>query len=208
MMARSTVALLGTLRELHDVLPDYDWSRLEELVAAKQPDLLCVEVDRTDWEANDLARAPIESRRVLAQLSATTEITLVPIGAGGSSWAESGIAPPRGGLLASVRGWLCSRLDRATVGLMQLAGGPHGVNSSFVEHFCGVLCELQIALTDPETRRGWVRKNEELVEGILWAARQDPGRRILVAVDCRRKHWLRRMLRSVADVTLVDFWKF
>ena len=49
MMARSTVALLGTLRELHDVLPDYDWSRLEELVAAKQPDLLCVEVDRTDW---------------------------------------------------------------------------------------------------------------------------------------------------------------
>ncbi len=28
------------------------------------------------------------------------------------------------------------------------------------------------------------------------------------AIDCRRKHWLRRQLKSARNATVVDFWKF
>lgn len=207
-MAASTIALLGTLRELHTMLPGYDLRRLEELVAAKKPDLLCVEVDRVDWEIDDLERSPIESREVLAELARSSEITLVPIGGGGSSWSDSGIAPPCRGVLATLRRRLSAWLDSTTIGLMKLAGRPEAVNSPLVEHLCGILCDLQVMLADGEARRTWMARNQELLDGMLWIVRRDPGRRVLVALDCRRKHWLRSKLRSVPGVTVCDIWKF
>jgi hypothetical protein len=204
----STLALVGTLRELHAVLPDYDLRRLADLIATRKPDLLCVEVDRQDWEANRLEQAPVESRDALIPLARSSETTLVPIGGGGPSWAESGIAPPRRGLLAPLRGRLFRVLDQMTVGLMRRAGGPRTVNSAHIAHLCGTLCMLQVSLTDPEARRAWEAKNRELLDGVLWIIRRDPGRRIIVALDCRRKHWLRRELRRVPEVRLVDYWRF
>lgn len=207
-MATTTVALLGTLRELHTALPGYDLRRLEELVAAKKPDLLCVEVDQRDWEADDLDGAPIEGREVLARLSRSSEITLVPLGAGGRLWSENGISAPCCGLLAPVRRWLSRLLDNMTIGLMKLAGGPRAINSGLVEHLCAAMCDLQVALADGEARRAWMARNEELMDRVLWTVRHDPGRRLLVTIDCRRKHWLRARLRSVPEIALVDFWRF
>src|SRR5512138_1773036 len=101
--ARSTVALLGTLRELHEALPRYDLSKLASVIAEKRPDLLCVEVDRPTWESGDLERTPVETRAALADLARSSDITLVPIGPGGSDWAESGVVLPSKGLLAPLR---------------------------------------------------------------------------------------------------------
>jgi hypothetical protein len=202
------LALVGTLRELHAVLPDYDLRHLADLIATRKPDLLCVEVDRQDWEADRFEQAPVESREALVTLARSSEITLVPIGGGGPTWAASGIAPPWRGLLAPLRGWLFRVLDRMTVGLMRRAGKPRAVNSALVEHLCGTLCMLQVSLADPEARRAWEAKNRELLDGVLWIIRRDPGRRIIVALDCRRKHWLRRELRCVPEVRLVDYWRF
>lgn len=204
----STLALVGTLRELHAMLPDYDLRRLADLIATWKPDLLCVEVDRQDWEADRLEQAPVESREALVTLARSSEITLAPIGGGGPTWAASGIALPRQGLLAPLRGWLCRALDQMTVRLMRRAGGPRAVNSACIEHLCGTLCTLQVSLTDSEARRAWEAKNRELLDGVLWIVRRDPGRRILVALDCRRKHWLRRQLRRAPEVRLVDYWRF
>ncbi|MBI4319629.1 MAG: hypothetical protein HY675_14160 [Chloroflexi bacterium] len=207
-MSQSTIALLGTLRELHTVLPEYDLPRLEELVAAKKPDLLCVEVDRVAWETDDLGGSPIESRDVLAGLARSSEITLVPIGGGGRSWSDSGVDLPRHGILATFRRRLSAWLDTMTVDLMKLAGRPEAVNSPLVEHLCGILCDLQVMLANGEARRAWTARNQELLDSVVWIVRRDPGRRILVALDCRRKHWLRSKLRSVPDVKLAEFWRF
>jgi hypothetical protein len=207
-MVTSTVALLGTLRELHTVLVGYDLHRLEELVAAKKPDLLCAEVDQQDWEADNLDGAPIEGREVLARLSRSSEITLVPMGAGGRLWGENGVSPPRRGLLAPFRGRLSGWLDSMTVALMKLAGGPRSINSGLVEHLCAAMCDLQVALADGDARQAWMDRNQELLDRVLWVVRHDPGRRLLVTVDCRRKHWLRRHLRQAPEVDLVDFWSF
>ncbi|MHB8990510.1 MAG: hypothetical protein ACYC66_02530 [Chloroflexota bacterium] len=177
-------------------------------MAAKKPDLLCVEVATEDWEARDLDRAPIEGREVLARLSLSSEITLVPMGAGGRLWAEDGIAYPCRGLLVSFRRGLFRLLDGMTIGLMKLAGGPRAINSGFVEHLCGAMCYLQVVLADREARRAWIARNQGLLDRVLWIVRHDPGRRLLVTVDCRRKHWLRGRLRSVPEVALVDFWRF
>ncbi|MCL5960207.1 MAG: hypothetical protein M1358_13005 [Chloroflexi bacterium] len=207
-MVNSTITLLGTLRELHTVLPDYDLQRLRDLVAEKKPDLLCVEIDRTDWEAGNLSEAPIESREALAGLSRTSEITLIPIGEGGHSWHQSGIALPRRGIFASMRRWLSQKCDDSTMSLMRLAGGARAINSPIVEHLCGMLCDLQLLIADSDARRAWQVRNETLLEGVVWILSRDPGRRILVALDCRRKHWLRRQLKSAPNATVVDFWKF
>ena len=38
-------------------------------------------------------------------------------------------------------------------------------------------------------------------------ARRDPGTRILVAVQCRRKHWLEPRLRKTPTIELVSYWE-
>lgn len=207
-MAESTIALLGTLRELHTVLPRYDFRQLEELVANKKPDLLCVEIDRVDWEAGDLERSPIESRVALAGLAGSSEITLMPIGGDGRSWSEAGVHLPSAGHLLSLPRKLSALFDAMIIGLMRVAGRPEAINSPLVEHLCGILCDMQVMLADAQARRNWMARNQELLDSILWIVNRDPGRRILVALDCRRKHWLRRRLRSVPEVTLVDLWRF
>ncbi|MHB1005972.1 MAG: hypothetical protein ACYC3S_10060 [Chloroflexota bacterium] len=207
-MAKTTVALLGTLRDLHASMPTYDWTHLAQVVEKARPDLLCVEMDKPDWEAGNLASAPVEDAEALVPLSQRTEITLVPIGAGGRLWTDSGVAAPRRGVLAALRLQGFRLLDQLTVGLMRLAGGPRAVNSALVEHICGALCETQVLLADADAKRAWQTTNAELLEGVIWIVRRDPGRRVLVAVDCRRKHWLRRRLLSAPNIALVDFWRF
>ncbi|MHB1131032.1 MAG: hypothetical protein ACYC4L_01450 [Chloroflexota bacterium] len=204
---RSTVALLGTLRELHASMPAYDWRHLAQAVEQVRPDLLCVELERRHWEAGNLASAAVEDAEALVPLAQATEIILVPVGAGGRFWADSGVAPPRRGSLAAFRRQLFGLANRLTVVLMRLAGEPRAVNSALVEHLCGGLCELQLLLADGEAKQSWQDTNGQLLQGILWIVQRDPGRRVLVAVDCRRKHWLRRRLRSVPELTLVDFWR-
>lgn len=205
---KSTVALLGTLRELHTSLQGYGFQTLQELASSKSPDFLCLEIDRADWEAGDLDRAPVESAHSLVPASQAEDIVVMPIGSGGRSWEESGIPPPRQGLAAALRARMFRWLDAVILGLMKLAGGPRAVNSPTVEHICNVLCGAQAMLADPDARRAWTERNQVLLDGVLWTVRRDPGRRILVAVDCRRKHWLQQELRSAPDVTLVDFWSF
>jgi hypothetical protein len=44
-----------------------------------------------------------------------------------------------------------------------------------------------------------------MLDNILQIVRRDPGRRMLVAVQCQRTHWLEPRLKRVPDIELVDY---
>ncbi len=70
---------------------------------------------------------------------------------------------------------------------------------------CGSICYLEATAASDAGRRAWEATNERILERLLWAVRRDPGRRVLVAVQCRRTHWLRSRLKQVPEIELVDY---
>ncbi len=47
--------------------------------------------------------------------------------------------------------------------------------------------------------------NEVILNNILAAVQRDPGRRVLVTVDCRRRHRLEKQLRRAPGIDLVFY---
>lgn len=200
---RSRVAILGTLADLHTEPIRYNLTTLTRLVGELGPDLLCAELRRDHWERGDWSQAPVEYREALIPLAQRTHIVIVPIQDG----EGCKLVTPLEGSLLGPRQAIIRGLDGLLRGLQRLVDGPQGVNSGIFGHVCDMICALEACVCGAATRRAWDAANRELLENVLWAVRRDPGVRVLVTVDCRRRHRLVEWLRRSDEVELVDFWK-
>ncbi len=196
------LSLLGTLGSLHTEPLRYDLACLRSLVERLEPDLLGIEADPEAWERGELGGAPPEVRESLVPAARRTDTVIVPLG--GPSSLE--LAPPTHGDLAHFRAGLLRGTNRLLTGLQRTLDSPEGVNSALFGHVCGFLCSVEAAAASEEGRRAWEAANQRILERLLWAVRRDPGRRVLVAVQCRRVHWLEARLRAVeTEIALVPF---
>ncbi len=198
-MTKTRIALLGTLAELHLQPIQYDLAEVAHITNDLLPDLLGVEVERAAFERNDLSHAPVEVREALVPLARRSDIVLVPIGAA----SPDELRAPH----ATIRAALNRTLDALLAWLQKTANDARRVNSVFVGHTCGLICHLEEYTSGASGRQAWRSTNERMLTNIIEMAARDPGRRILVAVQCRRKHWLEPKLRQLQDVELVDYWK-
>jgi len=198
-MNKTRIALLGTLAELHKQPIHYDLVELARIVAETQPDLLGVEVERDDFERDDLSRAPLEVREALIPLARRSDTVIVPIGAGSPDELRAA-----GDGIGAV---LIRMLDAALVVVQKTANDAHRVNSALVSHTCGLICHLEEHTCGERGRRAWAMTNEKMLTNIVAMAERDPRARILVAVQCRRKHWLEPKLRKMPDITLMNYWE-
>ena len=198
-MNKTRIALLGTLAELHKQPIHYDLVELARIVAETQPDLLGVEVERDDFERDDLSRAPLEVREALIPLARRSDTVIVPIGAGSPDELRAA-----GDGIGAV---LIRMLDAALVVVQKTANDAHRVNSALVSHTCGLICHLEEHTCGERGRRAWAMTNEKMLTNIVAIAERDPRARILVAVQCRRKHWLEPKLRKMPDITLMNYWE-
>lgn len=195
------MAVLGTLAEMHQEPIKYDLNTLRRLVKDLQPDLLCAEIHPNDWQAGDLSRMPPEYRETLVPLSRRTDIIIVPV----SSSNERELIAPRGKQWLGLRTFIIRVLNGQLRLLQRLANGPRAINSGAFGVLCDGMCSLTAWVCGPEARHAWDETNKAMLNNILTAARRDPGRRVLVTVDCRRRHRLEHNLRCVPEVELVDY---
>ena len=198
--SRTRLAVLGTLSDLHRQPIAYDLNCLRALVADLAPDLLCAEITREAWEGGDLSAAAVEVREALAPVVAATDIVLVPVLPTPKQYAD--FTPATGWH----RGWV-STFDRLLQWGQREADRPEAVNGAIFGAFCHTLCALTEMMWTAEDRAAWEAQNGTLAENIVQAVRRDMGCRVLVAVECQRKHWLAARLRRQADVELVDYWE-
>jgi len=201
---KTRLALLGTLGHLHTEPLRYDLACLRSLVEELEPDLRGVEVEPDAWERGDLSAAPIEVREGLVPAAQRTDTVIVPL-AGPSSME---LAPPEAGALAQLRTSLLRSAESLLTGLQRAADGPEGVNNPLFGHVCGFICGLEEAAAGDVGRRAWEATNQRILERVVWIVRRDPGRRVLVAVQCRRVHWLEAHLKPQTDLLeLVSYWE-
>lgn len=193
--------MLGTLAELHKEPIKYNLKVLRRLVKDLQPDLLCAEIHPDDWQAGDLSAAPPEYREVLVPLSRRTDIVIVPVG----GVKELDLVTPHGGRLLGLRSFVVRLLNFQLRLMQRVANGPRAINSGVFGVVCNVVCILTAWVCGSKTRRAWDAANRALLDNIKTAVGRDPGRRVLVTVDCRRRHRLEQDLRHVLEVELVDY---
>jgi hypothetical protein len=156
------------------------------------PDILCADLTREEWEQGDLSSSAIELRRVLVPVIHLTDMVLVPV-ATSSARFEDHMPPTQG------RQRLVRALDRLLRWGQRTADSPQNIHGTAFGVFCHLVCTLTETMWTAEDRRLWDAQNQNLAEGILDVLRRDPGRRILVVVQCQRLHRLRQLLRMVGN---------
>ncbi len=176
----------------------YNLAALAAIVEQVAPDLLCVELPRLDWESGNLAQSPVEVRHSLLPLAELSAVVVVPVAPDSREFND--FAPQAGW-----RAGLSHRLDKALSQAQRAASSAEAVHGWLFEGVCHTLCLVNAMSWDAEARQAWEEQNQAIADNILQAARHDPGRRILVAVQCQRIHWLQPRLRRQPDFELVDY---
>lgn len=196
---RTRLALLGTMSELHREPVSYDLVRLRAIVADLEPDLICAEITRSMWEGGELSQAAMEVREALAPVVAATDAVLVPVAP----------SPERFGDFAPESGWrgeMVRTFDRLLQWGQRQADTPEAVNGPLFGVFCHTVCHLTEWSWSAEERAAWNAQNEAIAANVMKAIRRDPGRRVLVTVQCQRLHKLEPLLRQFEDeVKLVSY---
>jgi hypothetical protein len=197
-MARSSVAVLGTLAEFHRESIPYDLAAVVRLVSDLQPDLLCLDITPDQWQRHDFSDLPPEYRDALLPLAYQTDIVVVPI-AGKCPPAEPSATGWRRKAIALLRRWLAT--------LQRTATGPTVVNEG-PRHFLANLLYGGIAtLAERETRHAEYAHTNHLVQQVLEVLRRDPGRRVLVAVNVRHCHQIRHALENCPQVRIARYFQ-
>ena len=191
--SRTRLAILGTLSDLHRQPIAYDLVCLRTLVADLAPDLVCAEITKEAWEGGNLSTAALEVREALAPVVAATDIVLVPVVPTSKQFTD----------FAPAAGWqrrLVQAFDRLLRWGQRKADRPEAVNGLMFGLFCHTLCALTEMVWTAEDRAAWEAQNQTMAENILQVVQRDPGRRVLVAVQCQRLHRLIPLLRAHANM--------
>lgn len=197
-MTKTRLALLSTLSDMHTQPIQYNLAALADIVSRIGPDLLAVELPRTDWERGALNTAPVEVQRSLLPLAELSDVVVVPVA---PDWQQFDDFAPQTGW----RGKLARQLRDALRKAQRAANKAEAIHALLFQGVCHTLCLLNEMSWNAEARRAWNEQNQALVENILQAARRDPGRRMLVAVQCQRVHWLEPRLKRAPEIELVDY---
>lgn len=197
--SRTRLAILGTISDLHRQLLPYDLACLRQIVTEQAPDLLCAEITTADWEQGNLATAELEVREALAPVAAFTDIVLVPVAPSEKQYPE----------FASPTGWRQRATQygiRAIRWGQQQAATPEAVNGLVFSAFCHTICTLTEATWTRAERTAWEDQNQAMAQNILQVVRHDPGRRVLVVVQCQRMHRLVPLLKGhAAELEVVPY---
>ncbi len=191
--SHTRLAVLGTISDLHREPLAYDLACLRSIVTDLAPDLLCAEITREAWESSDLSLASLEVREALAPVEAATDIVIVPVASTLKHYVD--FAPSE-----RWRRDLVYTFDRLLQWGQRKANRPEAINGLMFGAFCHTVCWLTEKMWTAEDRAAWQAQNKALAENILQAVQRDPGRRVLVAVQCQRLHRLLPLLHTHAEV--------
>lgn len=190
------MAVLGTLAEFHREPIPYNLEALIRLVTHIQPDLLCLDMTLEQWRGRDFGGLPPEYRSALLPLAYQTDMVVVAV-AGEHPPAEAEAAGWRGLFIRFLRGCLAV--------IQRSAPGPDAINHGIRHHTADLIYSLTEWLAGRATYLAWKAHTEYLIQSVRAAALRDPGARVLVVVNVRHCHHIRRELKKYPEIRVVNY---
>lgn len=207
--APATVVVLDTLHQMHADVPAYGNTALGRAIERLKPDVLCVELQPDDLTARPPEKTKQEYPAVVYPLIDRHHYRV---------YAMEPAEPLYGTLLAPYRAntvAFSGREPAQAKAFAQYVDGlyavlkarwtsPAAVNDEVTDAALRAKHALQEALMGPAEHTGWEAWNGHFLEVVQRAARENPGRRIVVLVGAEHGYWLREHLRDASGVTLLD----
>lgn len=192
MEPKTRLAILRTMGALHTEPLRYDLESLRRIVLNLSPDLVCADITRAEWENGNLSRALLEVREALVPAIKRTDSVLVPIAPSPEQFSD----------YKTPSGWRRS-LSKTFDGWLQWgqrkANGPEAIHGLAFEAFCHTVCALTEMTWSESDKAAHRKRNEALADNIIQAVRRDPGRRVLVVIQCQWYHTLEPALKRKID---------
>lgn len=188
---RTRVAVLGTLAEFHRESIPYNLSALLDLVAAINPDLLCLDITPEQWQAQSFSDLPPEYQEALLPLARQTDIVIAPIGDGQPS--------PK----LEATGWRGKAIEwlrRRIATIQRTAPSPDAMNQGWRHDLANHLYSATQWLVRNGIETILRERTDRLTQNILTIARRDPDARVLVVVNIQYCHVIRARLRDYDDL--------
>lgn len=190
------ISVLGTLAEFHQEPIPFDMTALVELVAAINPELLCLDVAPDVWHQGKFDTLPPEYREALLPLAYQTDIVIVPIGD-----VKSPDPPQSQGWRGKIVNWLRNRLSA----IQRRAPGPDAVNQGLRHELANLLYHFILLLSESGSFEQQRRHTDHLAKQTLEVALNNPGARILVVVNVQYCHVVRPRLKEQPEIDVVSY---
>ncbi len=203
------VVVLSTLHRLHGEVAAYDFETFGRMVERLDPDVLCLEVQDEDLVQRGPEQTKQEYPRVIYPLIARMDARLYALEP--AEPLSSRIGKP---YMESAKAFQDEHADQAKAfkiyadaglqALQEYWTSPARVNDATTDSVWAAKHALQIALVGPGEQAGWEAWNKHFLTVIARAARENPGRRIVVTVGVEHAYWLRAHLAGRQDLVLED----
>jgi hypothetical protein len=193
------LSILRILGALHAEPLRYDLNSLRAIIRDLAPDLVCVDITREDWENGDLTKTSLEVRGTLVPVIQQTDSVLVPVAPNPEQFSD----------YQATSGWRQGFSRRFDVWLkwgQRKANSPEAIHGLAFEAFCHTVCALTEMTWSRADRDAHRKRNEALADNIIQAIRRDPGRRVLVVIQCQWQHTLEPALKKRGKrLDIVDY---
>lgn len=205
----AAVIVLDTLHQMHAEVPAYDNATLGRLIENLRPDVLCVELQPSDLAARPAEKTKQEYPAVIYPLIDRHHYRVYAMEPPEPLYSTI-LAPYRSNTEAfdtrqPARAEAFGKYsDGLYAALKAHWTSPASVNDEATDTAFHAKHVLQEALMGPGEHAGWEAWNGHFLEIIQRAARENPGKRIVVTVGAEHGYWLREHLRHAAGVALLD----
>ena len=207
--APATVVVLDTLHQMHAQVPAYGNTTLGRTLEKLHPDVLCVEL-----KPDALTARPPEPRKqeypaVIYPLIDRHHYRVYALEPAAPLY-DAILAPYRANAVAfntrqPAQAEAFGKYSEALYAALRAHwASPAAVNDEVTDTALRAKHALQSALMGPGERAGWEAWNGHFLQVIERAARENPGRRIVVTVGAAHGYWLREHLRGAAGVSVLD----
>jgi truncated hemoglobin YjbI len=207
--APAQVVVLAALHRMHEQVPAYSGQVLSASIQRLAPDVLCLEVTPDRLQARAPEANKIEYPQVVYPLLERGNYALYAMEPPEPLYTQIGAA-----YMQATQAYAAAHPEDweafTTYGRHMYASlrshwtGPAQVNDAVTDQMLRARHALQEALIGPGERDGWEAWNMHFLKVITQAAREHPGKRIVVVVGAEHGYWLRERLDGLADVQLMD----
>lgn len=205
----SQIVVLVTLHQRHEEVPYYTYADLSAEIERLRPDVLAVELTPADLKAKAEQKNKREYQNSVYPLLQRHNWIAVPLEPEDPRRSELiGLIREAEEPLRQASPQKDEVFQTYTDGLYKyLFSQWHSaadVNAAWTDHLFAVKHRFQNDLYGPKEEQGWEGWNQHFLEQIVAAAKQNPGKRIVVLVGAEHGYWLRTHLREQAGVELLD----